>query len=135
MVEMEPKLSSGEPIDVESPLTRSELTHIRCGYLSLRCWWSQLASKPPSFKHSPRCMYPEKCSYAWRLKFEGLAETEKIPFPKVDGIRRLQEVQKCLTVDPFLTKFMPETCRHNALQELQKCRENLLRQLHHHFDL
>lgn len=135
MMELESKLSSGQRIDLSSHLTQAEMIHVRCGYHSLRSWWDQIASKPPVYTHSPQCMYPERCSYVWRIRFAWLAEKDKIPFPKVDGIRRLQEIHKFIAADLFLIKNMPETCRHSALQELLKRREHLLKTVHHHFDL
>ncbi|KAJ3875295.1 hypothetical protein F5051DRAFT_357336 [Lentinula edodes] len=135
MMELESKLSSGQRIDLNSHLKPAEIVHVRCGYHSLRSWWDQIASKPPVYTHSPQCMYPERCSYVWRIRFKWLAEKDKIPFPKVDGIRRLQEIHKFLVADLFLIKNMPETCRHTALQELLKRREHLLKTVHHHFDL
>ncbi|KIK51599.1 hypothetical protein GYMLUDRAFT_251901 [Collybiopsis luxurians FD-317 M1] len=135
MMDVEPKLASGQCININSTLTQPETIHIRCGYHSLRSWWDQIASQPPLYEHSPRCDHPERCSSAWRVRFESIADMESLPFPKVDGIRRIQELHKCLKDDLFLTQSMPVTCRHNALQELQKRRENLLETLHHHFDL
>ncbi|KAJ3746830.1 hypothetical protein DFH05DRAFT_1486834 [Lentinula detonsa] len=135
MVVMEPKLSRGQHIDLDSQLTRAEIVHVRCGYHSLRSWWDQIASKAPAYMHCPRCMNPERCSYVWRIRIQWLAENDKIPFPKVDGIRRLQELHRLLAADSFLIKNMPETCRHSALQELLKRKEHLLKTVHHHFDL
>ncbi|KAJ4481884.1 hypothetical protein J3R30DRAFT_2097198 [Lentinula aciculospora] len=135
MMDLEPKLSSGQRIDLDCQLTSSEIVHVLCGYHSLRCWWDQIASKPPAYMHCARCMYPERCSYVWRIRFRWLAEKDRISFPKVDGIRRLQEIHRFLAGDLFLIKNMPETCRHNALQELLKRREHLLKTVHHHFDL
>lgn len=135
MIDLEPNLSKGQGIGVDSPLTRAEITHVLCGYHSLRCWWDKIASKPPSYAHSPRCMYPEKCCHTWQLRYDWVAGTNRIPSPQVDAIRRLQEMHKYLTNDLSLNEDMPEACRHNALAELQKRTDELLKTVHHHFDL
>lgn len=135
MIDVEPNLSKGQGIGVDSLLTRAEITHVLCGYHSLRCWWDQVASKAPSYEHSLQCMYPEQCSHTWQLRFESLTGTDKIRSPKVDGIRRLQEIHTCLTNDPFLTDNMPAACTRSALEEVQKRKDHLLDNVHHHFDL
>ncbi|KAJ3835316.1 hypothetical protein F5878DRAFT_663972 [Lentinula raphanica] len=132
---MEPNLSSGQRIELDSRLTQSDLVHVLCGYHSLRCWWDQIASKPPSYMHSPSCTNPERCTGVWRIRFQCLTEEDKIPFPKIDGIRRLQELHRLLAGDVVLINNMSESCRRGALQELLKRKEHLLKTVHHHFDL
>lgn len=119
-----------------SPLTLAHRTHLLAGNYSLGAHWRRLRISPPSFSHDHQCANNDQCLAVWKLRWI-TACSQQCPtgVPEMDILRRLKWVEDWLRRDQLTTTCMYDGCRDSAVGSIAKIRDELVRNLGHHFDL
>ncbi|KAJ3534688.1 hypothetical protein NMY22_g6814 [Coprinellus aureogranulatus] len=125
------------PTTSDSPLTPAQRTHLLAGYYSLNAYWKRLrASPPPIDSDDHRCTNHDRCLAVWRLRWTVVCSKPCPPgVPDVDVLRRLKWVEDWLRRDELMRVCMEHGCWQGAIQSVARIRDEVVRNLGHHFDL
>lgn len=119
-----------------SPLTPAQRTHLLAGYYSLTAYWKRLRVSPPAFDSDHRCTNHDRCLAVWRLRWTVACSREGPPgVPEVDVLRRLKWVEEWLRRDELMRVCMEQGCWDGAVKSVGRIRDEVVRNLGHHFDL
>jgi hypothetical protein len=124
------------PPSASSPLTPTQRTHLLAGYYSLTAYWKRLRVSPPPFQRYHRCTNHDRCLAVWQLRWT-VACSQPCPpaIPEVDVLRRLKWVENWLRSDELMTACMESGCWEGAVSCVSSVRDEVVRNLGHHFDL
>ncbi|KAJ7600853.1 hypothetical protein C8J56DRAFT_19732 [Mycena floridula] len=136
LVELDPEIHDEFSIKDfgKSPLEQKHLVHLCSGYHSLRAYWENLRKTPPTLERHPACGAHALCLAVWRASWPTILDLPG-PHASIDVLKRLAYVEKRLKSDSGLNECMRRGCLKNALASVCSLRENVSRNLVHHFDL
>ncbi|KAF9013123.1 hypothetical protein BDQ17DRAFT_1419303 [Cyathus striatus] len=135
LVLMEPRIAKSLRIDIECPLSPKQIKHVYCGYYSLRAYWWNLRRTAPEFIRSEECSeLHSQCIEVWRRRW-AVAGSRAYPSSDINILSRLMSIQQTLEADMLLSVCMTVQCREQAIASISKKRQEIVDNLHHHFDL
>ncbi|KAF9464100.1 hypothetical protein BDZ94DRAFT_1257000 [Collybia nuda] len=133
LLQVAPRISNSQRIDVGSPLNHQQNLRIFSGYHSLSGYWARLCKNPPEFPGIGGCKSHTRCLTAWKSAWSG--ETPEECDLSVDVMTRLQFVADRLGNSSIVGASMSDECRNSALAALVNLRKGLWENMHHYFDL
>lgn len=134
LLQMAPRISNSQRIDVGSPLSHQQNLRIFSGYHSLLGYWSRLCNNPPEFPAAKGCNSHSLCLNAWKSAWSReTLEEERAPL--VDVMTRLQFVADRLGGSLIVGVSMSDKCKNSALATLMTLRKGMWENMHHYFDL